>query len=113
MSNIDDRLRATLRRHDPPPGLAERILARTRESSAVQRPPMLALRPRPLAGQFWRRLGVIAATLALVFYSGMVYQHAREERAARQAELALRIAAEKLNLTRDRIFKNISQEDYR
>jgi len=54
------------------------------------------------------RIGAIAATLTVVSFSVTTYQHTREERAARQAELALRIAAEKLNLARDHVLRNLA-----
>jgi hypothetical protein len=109
MSNIDDQLRAALRRHDPPPGLVGRVLERTRleraERAEPARPPRRTWRP------LWS-MAAIGATLTVVSFSVTTYQHTREERAARQAELALRIAAEKLNLARNQIVKNVVQKDY-
>jgi hypothetical protein len=103
MSNIDDQLRAALRRQDPPPGLVDRVLERT-----TRRPRrMWTLRWAPV----WS-MSAAAATLAVVLFSVTTYRHTREERAARQAELALRIASEKLNLARNQVFKSIVQKDY-
>ena len=103
MSNFDDQLRATLRRQDPPPGLVDRVLERT-----TRRPRRKwTLRWAPV----WS-MSAAVATLAVVLLSVTTYQHTREERAARQAELALRIASEKLNLARNQVFKSIVQKDY-
>jgi hypothetical protein len=102
MTNLDDQLRAALRRREPSVGFADHVLARTKVTPGA---------PRRAWTGFWA-MGAIASTLALVTVSFTTYQHARQERAARQAELALRIAAEKLNLARDRMFKNAGQKDY-
>jgi hypothetical protein len=104
MSNIDDQLRAALRRREPPPGFADRVLERTK----LEVP---APRPRRIWGALWAA-GAIAAMLTLVSLSVTTYRHTREERAARQAQLALRIASEKLNLARDRVYKNAEHKDY-
>ena len=109
MSNIEDQLRAALRRQDPPPGLVDRVLERTRRERAER--PKPALPPRRLWRPVWS-MAAIAAALTVVSFSVTTYQHTREERAARQAELALRIAAEKLNLARNQVVKNIVQKDY-
>jgi hypothetical protein len=108
MSNIEDQLRAALRRHDPPPGLVDRVLERTRLERARPEP---ARPPRRMWRPVWS-MAAIAAALTVVSFSVTTYQHTREERAARQAELALRIAAEKLNLARNQVVKNIVQKDY-
>jgi hypothetical protein len=113
MSNIEDQLRDALRRHDPPPGLVDRVLERTRLERAERVEP--APPPRRMWRPLWRPLwsmAAIAATLTVVSLSVTTYQHTREERAARQAELALRIASEKLNLARNQIVKNLVQKDY-
>ena len=107
MNNLEDRLRAALHRHDPPEGLADRIIARVREEKSASTPP-----PARRPWRLWQSIGAIAAVLTLVSYSAITYQHTREERAARQAELALRIASEKLNLVRDRVFKTTIPEDF-
>lgn len=109
MSDLENQLRAALRRHDPPPGFAERVIEHTRRADA--HPLAMAAQVPAIATRRsgWRpvwSIGAIAATLTLVSFSVTSYQRSREEHAAHQAQLALRIAAEKLNLTRDRVFEN-------
>ena len=109
MNDFEDQLRAALRRPDPPPGLADRVIERTREARRAA----VVMRARPHWHAAWNKawsMGAIAATFALVAVSFTTYQHAREERAARQAETALRIAAEKLNLVRDRALRVKGQQ---
>jgi hypothetical protein len=47
----------------------------------------------------------LAAMLVIGFTAASEYRQIQGERAARQAVVALRIAAEKLNMTRDKVLK--------
>jgi len=90
--NLDDELRAALRRENPSPGFAGRVVARAKVSPA---------RKSPVPRMIW------AAALAAMLVIGVAvtseYRQQKAERAGRDAVLALRIAAEKLNQTRDKI----------
>ena len=93
--NIEDELRAALRREDPPPGFAQRVVARTRSKPT----PRWAM-PRLIWA--W----AIAAVVVVVGFTGMSeYREKKAERAGHQAVLALQIAAEKLNMTRDKVVR--------
>ena len=87
--NLEDELRTALRRENPPAGFAGRTAARAPSS--------------PRSRIYWA-MG-IAAMLAVGFAAQFEYHEIKAERASREAVLALRIAAEKLNLTRDRVLK--------
>lgn len=119
MSNFEDQLRAALRRQDPPEGFGARVLARTQTDrdqpeadagDSRRSPPLL---PPPPPHRLWWTVGAIAAAVTVVSFSASTYQHSREERAGQQAVLALRIAAEKLNLARDKFVKQepVKQEN--
>ena len=92
--NIEDELRAALRREDPPPGFATRVVAR-----AQSKPARKFAFPRMI----WA--GAVAAMLVVGFTATSEYRQMKGERAAREAVVALRIAAEKLNMTRDRALR--------
>lgn len=104
MNRFEEQLRAALRRQDPPPGFADRVLERTAT-------PAVRVMPARWQRVLWAS-GAIAAALAVVWVSASTYQHSKEEKVARQAELALRIAAEKLNLARAQVLKNTTPKDY-
>jgi len=88
--NLENELRAVLRRQDPSPGFAARVV-----QAAIPR------RRTPIA--------VWAAAMAAMLVAGVAmnheYQQRRAERATQQVLLALRITSEKLNVARDRILK--------
>jgi len=101
MSPFDDDLRSSLRRKEPSPDFAQRVLARIQ---AAEKPKaswleglVFALRHRRLP-----RTAMAAAALALVFFAGVRYR--RQERLKAEGEVAkerllvaLRIAGTKLN----------------
>jgi len=89
--NLDDELRAALRREDPSPGFATRVVTRAQSSS----------KPRVMPRMMWA--AAIAATLVIGFAAITEYRQQKAERAAQEAVLALRIVAEKLNMTRDKV----------
>jgi hypothetical protein len=96
--NIEERLRHSLRRQEPRMGFAERVTAR-------------AIGAAPANTRSLRRLwpaAALAALLALVFSAPVEYRRIRAERAGRQAVIALRITAQKLNLARSKALKHLS-----
>jgi len=97
--NLDDELRAALRREDPSPGFTESVLAR-RGTARVQSI------PAPKASihrMIWA--AAIAAILLIGFTATFEYRQMKAERASRDAVLALRIAAVKLNVARDKVLR--------
>ena len=92
--NIEDELRAALRREDPSPGFARRVVTQARSSRA----------PKPALPRFIWAVA-LAAMLAIGFAATFEYQQMKAERAGRDAVMALRIAAEKLNRTRDKVLR--------
>jgi hypothetical protein len=92
--NLDDELRSALRREDPSPGFVQRVVARAK--------------PHPAPRSWFPRImwaAALAAMLVIGFASTYEYGQMKAERASRDAILALRIAAEKLNMTRDKLLK--------
>ena len=87
--NLEDQLRSALRRENPPAGFAGRTVARAQSTA-----------PKRL---MWAT--GIAAMLAIGFVAQFEYRQMQAERAGREAVIALRIASEKLNLTRDKLLK--------
>ena len=97
--NLDDELRAALRREDPSPGFARRVVARAKVKPAPQ---------SWFPGSWFPRMmwaTALAAMLVIGFGGISEYRERQAERAARQAVMALRIAAEKLNMTRDKVLR--------
>ena len=92
--NLEDELRAALRREEPSAGFAERVVARTQ--------PRIVAFPRK---RFAWAGAAIAAGLALVFTVNVEQHRRQEEEAGRQAVLALRIASEKLNFARAKVLR--------
>ena len=101
MRELDEELRRLLRREQPPPGFAERVLRRVAEEPA-----------RPRRGgrpAWWLRL--TAAAILVTGVAGLVqYRTVQEERerargeAAREQVLeALRIAGSKLHTVQEKI----------
>jgi hypothetical protein len=92
--NLEDELRAALRRDNLSPGFAGRVVARAKFSSK----PKTAM-PRMM----WA--AAIAAMLAVALTATYEYRQIKAERAAREAVMALRITAEKLNVARDKVLR--------
>ena len=88
--NLENQLKAALRKQNPPPGFAERVV-----QAAVPR------NRTPLA--------VWAAAMAAMLVAGVVirqdYQQRQAERAREQVMLALRITSEKLNMARNIVLR--------
>jgi hypothetical protein len=96
MNEFEDRLRDALQRTEPPPGFAERVIARV--------PPR-----RVPVWTGWRSLAAIAALL-LVMFSALLFEWRRQveraeraEAANRQLMYALRLAAEKIERVQQRV----------
>ena len=92
--NLEDELRAALRREDPSPGFANRVVARAQSSAKPSR-----AMPRLI----WAM--ALAAMLVIGLSATYEVRQMKAERAGRDAVLALRIAAEKLNMTRDKAMR--------
>ena len=109
MSRLDNALREALRRQAPPAGFADRVLARLGES------PVKASRWEALFEACrlprFRWAGVAVASLTLI--AGLEYHRQRQVRlqgelAKEQAVLALQIAADKLQVTQQKVYRAIS-----
>ncbi len=92
--NLEDELRAALRREDPSPGFARRVAAQAKFSAKPK---------RAMPRMIWA--AAIAAMLAVGFTATYEYRQMKAERASRDAVIALRIAAEKLNMTREKVLR--------
>jgi len=92
--NLDDELRAALRREDPSPDFARRVVARAKATPRSN---------RPVFRMAWA--AAIAAMLVVGFTGTFEYRQMKAERAGHDAVVALRIAAEKLNQTREKIHR--------
>ncbi|MBZ5632901.1 MAG: hypothetical protein LAO55_07200 [Acidobacteriia bacterium] len=100
--NLDDELRAALRREDPSPGFAQRAVARAKSNPE----PTMAIpifQPVRISQMIWA--AALAAMLVIGLTATSEYRQRKAERAGRDAVLALRITAEKLNMTRDKVLK--------
>ena len=95
--NLEDELRAALRREDPSPGFTQRVLAERVAARAKVSPARKSLMPRMM----WAT--ALAAMLVVGFAVTTEYRQMKAERAAQEAVVALRIAANKLNMTRDKV----------
>jgi hypothetical protein len=92
--NLEEELKSALRREDPPLGFANRAIAHAQSKPAPR---------RAMPRMIWA--AAIAAMLVVGVTSVSQYRQVQSERAARQAVTALRIAADKLNMTRDKVLK--------
>ncbi|MGO9268942.1 MAG: hypothetical protein ACLQOO_01550 [Terriglobia bacterium] len=128
MKPLEDELREALRRQEPPPDLAERVLARIGhigpigQAGQISRP--AALRPTPaVKTSAWSRLrswlwrpGVrwaLATAMACVLIATAVVgrqrvQRAKAEAAREQLEVALQLASGKLN----RAFREVRRVEH-
>ena len=90
--NLEDELRAALRREDPSPGFANRVVARAQASAKPS---------RAIPRMIWAM--ALAAMLVIGLTSTYEVRQMKAERAGRDVVLALRIAADKLNIARDKV----------
>jgi hypothetical protein len=93
MNRLEDELRSALRRREPPPGFAERVMARV--------PVTMPARRRPTA--VWRWVAAAAACLVMVAGIDSYRDYRRGVEAKQQALLALRITEEKLAVVRNKL----------
>jgi len=93
--NLENELKTALRRQNPSPGFADRVV---RAAVPRKRTPVT----------------VWAAAMAAMLVGGVAihheYQQREAEKVTRQALMALRITSEKLNMARDRVLR-IERED--
>jgi hypothetical protein len=94
--NMEDQLKAALQRREPSVGFAERVAARAQFGRRAE--PMRGFRGMWAAS-------ALALAAVVVFTASSLWQRAQEERAGRQAVLALRIASEKLNHVRSKVLR--------
>jgi len=97
MNELDNLLKDALQRREPPPGFAERVMARV-----PRRPPVFA---------WWRQMAAIAALLVVTVSSAMYERHRemerrRAEQASQQLIFALRLTAAKLERVKFRVARS-------
>lgn len=97
---LENQLRDALRRQDPSPGFANRVIARAQPAPPARKPPI-------------RMWGPAVGAIAAVLVAGIGFQEYRQqqkaEQARDQAELALRIAAEKLVAVQSKVFQKLDR----
>ena len=99
--NLEEELKAALRREDPSPGFARRVTAQALSSS---KPKAVSIF-QPFRIPRMIRAAAVAAMLVIGVTGVSEYRERKAEHAAREAVMALRIAAEKLNMTRDKVLR--------
>jgi hypothetical protein len=99
--NMEDQLREALRRRNPSVGFAERVAARAQSGRRTQA-------VRGFRG-LWA-VSALALAATVVFTASSLWQRTQEERAGRQAVLALRIASEKLNHARSKVLRHTENQ---
>jgi hypothetical protein len=92
--NLEDELRAALRREDPSLGFAKRVVARAKATPRSN---------RPIFRMAWAM--AIAAMLVIGLTATYEVRQMKAERAGREAVMALRIAADKLNSVREKVVR--------
>ncbi len=92
--SLEDELRSALRRENPSPGFTQRVVARAQFSAKPA---------RAIPRMIWA--AALAAMLVIGFTATYEYREMKAERASRDAVVALRIAAEKLNLAREKVVR--------
>ena len=92
--NLEDELRAALRREDPSLGFAKRVVAHAQSSRA----------PRQSMPRFIWAVA-LAAMLMIGLTATYEVRQMKAERAGRDAVIALRIAADKLNSAREKVVR--------
>ncbi len=97
--NLDDELRAALRREDPAPDFTQRVLA----GRVVARAKATHQSNRPIFRMAWA--AAVAALLIIGLTATYEVRQMKAERAGRDAVLALRIAADKLNSAREKVVR--------
>ena len=90
MSRLDDELKIAMRREEPPPGFAERVLAGANRRHTTR--------------QWW----AAAIAAAVLLAAGLEFEHERRlraegERARQKVMLALQITGNKLQFVKEKI----------
>jgi hypothetical protein len=107
MKRIDELLKTALRRHEAPPGFAERVMAQLQQQNAVQnspsRIPWFQLFSHPLVR--WAAFAAVSASLiaGTVHYRNLRREQAQGEAAKQQLMFALHIAGSKLQLAKSKV----------
>jgi hypothetical protein len=91
MASFEDELKSALKRQEPSPDFAERVLAR------------VAAAPVRRVSQPWIRWMAAVAAALLLAAGGLEYRHYRGEQAKEQVLLAVRIAGGKLAKAQKRV----------
>ena len=105
MSNLEDQLRAALRREEPPADLADRVLARLNRPVAPSWRDRLAILAHPPRIQWV----AIALMVSILLPTATVrYRREREkgERAKQQLLFAMRVAGSRLNRAQKRVLES-------
>ena len=98
MSQFERDLREALRRKEPPPGFAGRVIARAREVDQQR-----------AARSWWKwswRWSMAAAMMVILFAGGTLYQERRRQEAERSKDqllLALRVTGAKVRVVQERL----------
>jgi len=105
MSNLEDQLRAALRREEPPADLADRVLAR------LNRPPVPSWRSRLAVLLHPPRIQWVAIALMVsILLPTATVQYRREqekgERAKQQLLFAMRVAGGRLHQAQKRVLES-------
>ena len=99
--NLEDELRAALRREEPSAGFAQRVVAHAEQSKPKAVVPIF----KPMRFPVMAWAAAMAATLVVGVFVTSEYRDRQAERAGREAVVALRIAADKLNMTREKLLQ--------
>lgn len=104
MNNLEEKLHDALRRKDPPPGFAGRVLTKVQENSPGWKEAFFALFRLPLLRRGFAGICICILIAAAVMYQFQT-QHTitDEERAGEQVIQALRITSVELNAAYDRV----------
>ena len=114
MSRFDDAMKEALSRREPPAGFTERVLARAAEQEARSSPFERFL--ELFRGPRLRWAGALAAVVLIVAgaqYHSVRQQRIQGERAKEQVLLALRITADQLHFTRQKVLEITAMETNR
>lgn len=98
--NIEDQLKQALQRQEPSPGFAKRVIAQAQPAPVVRKRPIRTWGPA---------IGAIAAVLVAGVGIEEHRHQQKAEQAREQAELALRIAAEKLVAVQSKVFQTLDR----
>jgi len=105
MSNLEDQLRAALRREEPPADLADRVLARLNRPSTPSWPSRLAVLLHPPRIQW-----VAITVMVSILLPTATVQYRREmekgERAKQQLLFAMHVAGSRLHQTQKKVLES-------